>query len=68
MARPPMSDAAAKRYVEAFRADLMWCASKLQNDPGRFERALVADHDTYKEFRRLIGDLYSLIEVIIGED
>lgn len=63
-----MNEAAAKRHVNGFREDLMWCASQIQNDPARFEQAIQSDPETYKELRRLTGDLFSLVEVIMGED
>ena len=55
------------RQIDNARQDLLWVASQLQNDPKRYQRAL-ADKTTRREFTRLVGDLFSLIEVISQEE
>jgi len=47
--------------------DIMWCATQFQNQPDKIARAL-QDKDTRKEFEKLVGDLFSLIAVIVTND
>jgi hypothetical protein len=55
------------RVVNGYREDLAWVAGNLQNHPDRFARVIASDPDTRKEFGRLVGDLFSLVEVIMTE-
>jgi hypothetical protein len=54
--------------VEGMREDVMWCASKLQDSEAKIAAALAADPTARKEMRQLVGDLFSLIEVLVSED
>lgn len=52
--------------VEKIREDVMYVASKMQNEPQKFEEAF-NDRDTLNEFEKLANDLFSLTEVITNE-
>ncbi len=54
------------KKVERFREDVIAVASKMQNDPAAFADAL-RDRHTTKEMQRLVGDLFSLAEVIVND-
>lgn len=55
------------KRVENLREDVMWCAAQLQNHPEKFEKAM-QDATTAKELRQLVGDLFSLCEVIVDDE
>ena len=59
---------AALRAVDKMREDLAYCASLMQNHPQQFATALAADSRTLREMKSLVGDLFSLCEVIRDDE
>jgi hypothetical protein len=57
----------ANRKVRNYREDIMMVASWFQNDPAKFAKAIMTDATTFREFERLVGDLFSLAETIKEE-
>lgn len=58
---------AKRNTVEGMREDVMWCASQLQNHEAKIAAAISADPQAAKEMQQLIGDLFSLLEVIVDD-
>lgn len=57
-----------KRFIENQREDLIHVASKLQNNPARYEKAFTDDEHARAEFRQLVNDLTTLFEAIDAEE
>lgn len=65
--KQPMTIERARKEVEKAREDLMWVASQIQNKPEAFAKALAEDETTRKELKTLVGDLFSLAEVVVSD-
>jgi hypothetical protein len=59
--------AKAKKEVERLTQDLMGVATQMQNNPEKFEAAIL-DKMTYTELKEAISDLDTLAEVIVDEN